>query len=125
MIASDTHKVGDLAREANQACGSKIEFHVGPAPPMRLIAIEAGDSGLSMTVVMTLRMAAPEQKGNGQVAAGGTGHIALELTLAIDSRVPWRRGPGEAPPSGSGRWRGMQQVRFGPAPIPRRVRTWV
>ena len=28
MIASDTQKVGDLARQANQACGSKIEFRV-------------------------------------------------------------------------------------------------
>lgn len=28
MIASDTQKAGELAREANQACGSSIEFRV-------------------------------------------------------------------------------------------------
>ena len=28
MIAADTQKVGELAREANQACGSRIEFRV-------------------------------------------------------------------------------------------------
>lgn len=28
MIASDTQKVGELASEANQVCGTKIEFRV-------------------------------------------------------------------------------------------------
>ena len=37
-----------------------VERAARPAPPMRPVATEAGDSGLSITVVMTLRLAAPD-----------------------------------------------------------------
>lgn len=40
--------------------GQALERAARPAPPVRPIANEAGDSALSVTVVMTLRLAAPE-----------------------------------------------------------------